>query len=225
MPVIRKTAHIVVKCLSGLLFLFSAGYVLLLLINWQDAQPNTASKQLQSLLQTAPVAPEHNGYLYFVANSNNHQLTLTGSLFSLSQQCQVAERCQNALSQQENLAELLATKPILQQFYWQLLQYAQWQQPAPVLAEIPPYQPLHHGQQLILWQAWLHAKHANTEQVALIIEADFRFWSTVLENSNMLLSKMISTRALQRHFEFVPFIINQLPEMQRQAALQQVGLF
>ncbi|WP_213998480.1 hypothetical protein [Arsukibacterium sp.] len=219
MAVLKTLARGTVKLLLGLLLLLTGFYLLLLAINWQDAKPNAASLRMQSLLQQPAIPAEQNGYQHFLANNASNGLMLTGPLQELYRQCNDAQACNDALNSQANLAELIAEQHQLMTFYQQLLQYPHWQEPPPTLDNMPAYQGLLHGQRLFLWQAWLEAKNGNNEQVNAALQADYQFWKTVLANTNSLITKMISFSAIERHFIFVPEIVNQLSAEQRQTGV------
>ncbi|WP_333607560.1 hypothetical protein [Arsukibacterium sp.] len=222
MALLKTCTRIIGKSLLAIVLFIISCYLLLLIINWQDAKPNTASLHMQSLLQPQQIPAEQNGYQYFIAHNTHNELLLTGSLMELNQQCHHADACSSLLIKQDNLTALLAEQQPLQTFYWQLLQYSQWQEPAPTLQNIPRYQSLMHGQRLLLWQAWLNAQGSNVYEVSSALNTDYQFWTTVMANSNSLISKMVSTNALKWHFQFGAEIIKQLPPEQRPHALPEV---
>ena len=218
MAVLKTVARGTVKLLLGLLLLLIGFYLLLLAINWQDAKPNAASLHMQSLLQPPPIPAAQNGYQHFVAHHASNELRLSESLQQLYHQCNQQD-CAEALTAKTDLAKLIAEHRQLMEFYQQLLQYPQWQEPPPTLQDIPLYQGLLHGQRLLLWQAWLEAQQGNNKQVKTALTADYQFWKTVLANTNSLITKMISVAAIERHFIFVPEIVNQLSAEQRQTGV------
>lgn len=219
MAVLKTLARGTVKLIVGLLLLLVGFYLLLLAINWQDAEPNPASLHLQSLLQKDQIPAEQNGYQYYLAHNASNELLLTGPLQQLYGQCSEAQSCDNALNSQTDLAGLIAEQHQLMAFYQQLLQYPNWQEPPPTLENIPAYQGLLHGQRLFLWQVWLEAKNGNIEQVNAALQADYQFWKNVLANNNSVIAKMISIAAVKHHFILGTIIISQLPAAQRLAAI------
>tara|TARA_R110002126_G_scaffold54341_3_gene147141 strand:+ start:1327 stop:2367 length:1041 start_codon:yes stop_codon:yes gene_type:complete len=223
MAVLKSVARITAKLLISLLLLIGACYLLLLVINWQDAEPNADSLHMQNLLQQDALPAAENGYQYFLAHNTNAELLLTGPLQQLDSQCREAGACNASLNTQTDLAELIAQQQPLMAFYQQLLQYPQWQEPPPTLQNIPAYQILLHGQRLFLWQAWLEAQNGNVEQVKTALQADYQFWKVVLANTNNLITKMISVAALERHFNLGTVIFSQLPADQRHAATMPEG--
>ncbi|MAD73515.1 MAG: hypothetical protein CML20_01700 [Rheinheimera sp.] len=219
MAVLKTVARRTVKLLLGLFLLVTALYLILLVINWQDAKPNADSLHMQSLLQQDAIPAEQNGYHYYLAHNAKNELLLSGPLEELYRQCNEAEACKASLNAETDLAAQVAEQHQLMAFYRQLLQYPQWQEPPPTIQSIPAYQGLLHGQRLFLWQTWLEAQNGNIEQVNAALQADYQFWHTVLTNSNSLITKMVSSGALKHHFQFAPDIIKQLPKEQRPAAV------
>jgi hypothetical protein len=219
MAVIKSVARITTKLFVYLLLLIGACYLLLLIINWQDAKPNADSLHMQSLLQQEKIPAEQNGYQYYLAHNAKNELLLSEPLQELYRQCGEAEACKASLNAETDLAALVAEQQPLMAFYQQLLQYANWQDPPPTMQNMPAYQGLLHGQRLFLWHAWLEAQNGNVEQVHTALQADYQFWKTVLANTNSLTTKMISFAALERHFNLGTVIISQLPADQRYAAI------
>lgn len=219
MAVLKTLVRSSGKLILGLLLLLAGLYLILLAINWQDAKPNDASLHMQSLLQQPPIPAEQNGFQYYLAHNANSELSLAGPLQELYRQCSEAQACKESLITQTDLAALIAEQEPLMTFYQQLLQYPHWQEPPPTLENMPAYQGLLHGQRLFLWQAWLQVKNGNIEQVNAALQADYQFWKTVLANTNSLITKMISVAAIERHFIFVPEIVDQLSAEQRKTGV------
>lgn len=219
MAVLKTLVRGSIKFILGLLLLLTAFYLLLLVINWQDAKPNAASLHMQSLLQQPPIPAAQNGYQYYLAHNTNNDLLLSGPLQQLYGQCSDVQTCTEALAAQTDLTELIAQQHKLLAFYKELLQYPQWQEPPPKLEHMPAYQLFLHGQRLFLWQAWLDAQAGNSEQVKAALTADYQFWRNVLANNNTVIAKMISLAAVKHHFNLATIVISELPAEQRDAAI------
>ena len=108
MAVLKTVARRTVKLLLGLLLLVTALYLILLVINWQDAEPNADSLHMQSLLQQDAIPAEQNGYHYYLAHNAKNELLLSGPLEELYRQCGEVEACTASLNAQTDLAELIA---------------------------------------------------------------------------------------------------------------------
>jgi len=103
----------------------------------------------------------------------------------------------------EILAEWLKTEGWLLERYQALLKFPQWRESSPfdVLEPLPPYHIAMDGQRLLLAKAMLMAKNNDARSAEALLREDVRFWRMVLQSSDLLISKMIATVALNRHFE------------------------
>jgi hypothetical protein len=72
---------------------------------------------------------------------------------------------------------------------------------------------------LLLLRARDLAKRGDAAAVRLLLERDLQFWRAVLRSSDILISKMIATAALNRHFEWGYRIARQLPAHEIAAAI------
>jgi hypothetical protein len=98
------------------------------------------------------------------------------------------------------------------QQYSQLIAHAGWMEPAHVDIEapIPPYTRFMDGQRLSLLHVRRLVAERNYDAAHRLLESDLRFWRHVLESADSLLSKMIATSALIRHFELGNLILRDL---------------
>jgi hypothetical protein len=95
--------------------------------------------------------------------------------------------------------------------YRTMLQLSAWREP-PFLdaAEpFPPYQVAIDGQWLLLAKAKALAREKDVAGTRTLLEQDIRFWRRMLESSDILISKMIATVALNRHFELGNVVLRQ----------------
>ncbi len=67
------------------------------------------------------------------------------------------------------------------------------------------------GQKLMLLHARRLARQGNTSEIHALLETDLRFWRMTLESSDTLISRMIATGALTRHFEWGNLLLRELP--------------
>lgn len=97
--------------------------------------------------------------------------------------------------------------------YQELLKYSGWLEPPlyDVAGPLPSYQIAMDGQRLLLAKAKLLARNGDVEGVKLLLDQDVRFWRMALRSSDILISKMIATVALNRHFELGNVVLRQLP--------------
>jgi hypothetical protein len=107
----------------------------------------------------------------------------------------------------------MASERWLLERYRALLGRAGWREevPSDLAAPLPSYQLVMNGQKLWLLNARRLAAKGDHAAVKELLEADVRFWRKVLEASDILISKMIATAALNRHFELGNLILRELP--------------
>jgi hypothetical protein len=113
-----------------------------------------------------------------------------------------------------------ASHPWLLERYRELIAYRAWREvvPTEVSAQLPSYAGALHGQRLLLLEAKTRADAGDAQAVAAILAGDLRFWRMVLESSDSLITKMIATAALRRHFEWGNLALRGLPaELQIEA--------
>jgi hypothetical protein len=66
------------------------------------------------------------------------------------------------------------------------------------------------GQRLLLLNAKKFAESGDSVAVKKLLGEDLRFWRMVLESSDTLISRMIATAAINRHFELGSLIFGQM---------------
>ena len=96
-----------------------------------------------------------------------------------------------------------ATHPWLLERYRALIAHTAWREEVFFLsAPFPGYAPALHGQRLLLLQAKVLADAGDARAASELLASDARFWRMVLAESDFLITKMIATAALRRHFEW-----------------------
>ena len=107
----------------------------------------------------------------------------------------------------------VATQPWLLARYRQLIAHSAWRElvPTDITLPLPSYSGVMHGQRLLLLQAKALADAGDTEAAAELLASDLRFWRMVLESSDLLVTKMIATAAVQRHFEWGTLALRSSP--------------
>jgi hypothetical protein len=105
-----------------------------------------------------------------------------------------------------------ATHPWLLERYLALIAHSAWREevffPS---APFPGYAPALHGQRLLLLQAKVLADAGDTRAASELLASDARFWRMVLAESDLLITKMIATAALRRHFEWGSLTMRSFP--------------
>jgi hypothetical protein len=87
--------------------------------------------------------------------------------------------------------------------YRALIAYPGWQESVPfdVAAPLPSYALVMDGQKFLLLNAKILVERGDSVGASRLLGEDLRFWRMVLESSDILISKMIATAAIDRHFE------------------------
>jgi hypothetical protein len=143
----------------------------------------------------------------------------------LSEACRkVDAKCLDALEGGDgNVAAWLAAEGWVLARYKTLLEHKGWRETVPWDARVPlpEYSSILEGQKLLLAEAWTLAGQGNAVGVSKLLEADVRFWRHSLAATNNLISKMIATAALQRHFSWSNLVLRRLPpDVARSAILE-----
>ena len=73
------------------------------------------------------------------------------------------------------------------------------------------YGPVSDGQELLLLHARIRARKGDVGGTRQLLEADLGFWRMVLASSDNLLTKMVATAALLRHFKHGADVVSELP--------------
>ena len=96
--------------------------------------------------------------------------------------------------------------------YRELTAHLAWQNATPfdVAAPLPPHALVVDGQRLLLLNARKLAESGDSVAVRKLLGDDLRFWRMVLESSDILISRMIATAAINRHFELGSLIFGQM---------------
>jgi IS66 C-terminal element len=77
-------------------------------------------------------------------------------------------------------------------------------------APLPPYALVMDGQRLLLLNAKVMVARGDSVGASRLLEDDLRFWRMVLASSDIPISKMIATAAINRHFELGSSIFREL---------------
>ncbi len=208
------------KTLAVMIASLLACYLLLLLINIKDEPPSAASQTMQQLQQTAAKAAEQttqtNGYAYLAQHGSLPNYRLTEPLAALMRQCN-QDNCQQLLSAEPELARWVNEHHDLAAFYQQIRSFDHWYETVPTDAAdaLPSWQALLEGQQLLLAQAWLALQQQDIAQARQLLQQDVRFWRGLLTKHNLLIGKMVSSAAIERHFQFAAMLQQQLDGTER----------
>ncbi|HEY3516490.1 MAG TPA: hypothetical protein VGL98_05535 [Gammaproteobacteria bacterium] len=105
-----------------------------------------------------------------------------------------------------------AASPWLLERYLELIEHSGWREEVFDLSRpLPSYAPVMHGQRLLILQAKVLADNGDTRAASELLAKDARFWRMVLASSDLLITKMIATAALWRHFEWGSLAVRSFP--------------
>lgn len=207
MSAVITLSKIVIKLVLALFVVGGLGYLLLLALNWQDEAPSAPALALQQQLLSEPVAG--NGYQRYQAQQSALKTQDNTTLQQLFAGCNQAGCPALAAADTTQLEQLLLKNTTLLAFYQQLLSSNHWQEPVLASAdELPAFQPLLNGQRLNLLQIYLLAQQGHWLQVEQLLAADLKFWRNLLTENRYLLTKMISSAAIERHFNLALQLTN-----------------
>ena len=98
--------------------------------------------------------------------------------------------------------------------YAALIAHSGWREvvPTELSTPLPSYALAMDGQRLLLLRARTLAEQGDDAGVKALLARDIRFWGMVLESSDILISKMIATAALNRHFHLGQRVLWQLDQ-------------
>jgi hypothetical protein len=110
------------------------------------------------------------------------------------------------------LEEWTAAQPLVLPRYQELLTYRAWRDEFPndISLPLPSYAETLDGQRLLLLRAYSLAERGEAAEIAMLLASDLRFWRSVFESSDMLITKMIALAALRHHFEWGNLVLRRL---------------
>jgi hypothetical protein len=96
--------------------------------------------------------------------------------------------------------------------YSELMTRRAWVELVPIdpAAPFPSYAPIMDGQRLLMLHARRLAMRGDYDAARRVLESDLQFWRLVFESADTLITKMIATVALVRHFEHGNLILRGL---------------
>jgi hypothetical protein len=210
---------------AGLAGLVIVLYLAVVAINWRDREPSAAAKHLTQVSYGRPaVADADNAYVYLQQweQDPDRRVKLAAPVEEFLETCRPANpECAAAFDRADGMfAQWSAADGELLQGYMELSARSGWHEGNVFTEEsIPRYIGPMNGQKLLLLQARELAKQGDAEQVRALLERDLRFWRIVLHSSDILVSKMMATGALTRHFEWGTLVLRSLPASRQAAAI------
>lgn len=145
----------------------------------------------------------------------NFRAARSEKVSNLAQNCAESEAgCLRLLeSDEETVAQWIADEGWLLDRYRSLINMTDFREAMPyeVLAPLPSYSVIAEGQRLHFADAWQSATTGDPATVQKLLDADLSFWRMVLENSDVLITKMLATTAVSRHFKLGNLVLRRLP--------------
>ncbi|CAM5224878.1 hypothetical protein [Alishewanella longhuensis] len=221
MALLAKGIKLCCWALTALVALLLIFYTALFVINLSDETP--AEPALSLLRVTEPhleqinkLQAAENAYQYYIERATLPEYQLSAELSAIVQACR-SKDCSELLTEKSSqLPALLAEQQALLDLYQSLLTIAVWHEIIPAAAtELPPYQPLLHAQSVFLLQAWVAAQQNDLVMAQKILDDDLRFWRMLLKNNRLMISKVISVRAIRQHFDFATLLRQSLTAEQQ----------
>lgn len=222
---LRKLLKAIGWTVAGLVGLVVVLYAVALAINWRDRPPSDAAKQLAQISHDRPaVADENNGYAYLQKwqLSPDRRSKLSAPVQEFLETCAPGRpECAAAFDRADGLlAQWVAADRELLDHYMELSARSGWHEGKSFTEDsLPAYSGAADGQKMLLLRARELAKQGDAESVHTLLERDLQFWRTVLRSSDILISRMIATSALNRHFEWGNLVLRSLPASKQATAI------
>jgi hypothetical protein len=220
----RKVLKAIGWTAAGLVGLVVLLYLAALAINWRDREPSAAAKHLTELSRgRPPIADSDNGYLFLrgweLEGDRREQLPTRIREF-LGTCHPGLQGCAGAFDGSDGLLdEWYAVEGSVLDRYLELTALSGWREEGFNAESIPRYAGAADGQKMLLLRARELAKEGDAEGVRALLERDLRFWRIVLQSSDILVSKMMATAMLNRHFEWGNLVLRTLSSTKLAAAI------
>ena len=223
---LRKALRAIGWTAAGLVGLVVVLYLIALAINWRDRVPSATAVRLTQLFDNrAPVADADNGFVYLQLwdQDSERRNELPSRVREFLETCRPGVDCSVAFDGADGLlAEWTAADSGMVDDYATLIAHSGWlERDSFEAAHIPAYSGAADGQKMLLLRAQKLAKQGDALEVRALLESDLRFWRTVLESSDILVSKMVATNLLYRHFEWGNLVVRYLPAERQGAAIPE----
>lgn len=217
---IRRILKVGAWILASILGLGIAAYGTAVAINWRDQEPSATALRLATEYRERPaLADEDNAFIYVMGfDALPERQPPQPALKQFREACAPGSaRCAEAFANSDEVfAQWIAAEGWLLQRYETLLTHGGWREvvPTDLSTPFPPYAGVTDGQRLLLLKARMLAEKGDHGAVKKLLADDLRFWRTVIESSDGLISKMIATSALNRHFEWGNLVMKELAPAQ-----------
>lgn len=179
-----------------------------------DVDPLRLGFERQQWMKIA--APEFDNTDDPLGDGYSFQSQRSDAVSELATTCKTSEaECLRLLESNADLVDQwLAEEQWLLARYRSLIDMTAFDEATPfeILAPLPPYGAIGEGQRLHIAVAWRSAAESDAAAVSAALEQDLAYWRMVLEHSDILITKMVATAAIIRHFKLGNIVLRQLPE-------------
>ncbi|MFC0682603.1 hypothetical protein ACFFGH_32645 [Lysobacter korlensis] len=180
----------------------------------EDADPVAFGRERKRWLDTYVAPPGGYGSTEFPTKDADYRASRSLEVAALAKACSEGVECLNALNAKPGvLGQWLAGEQWLLDRYRTMIALSDWRETTPrhISAPLPSYHHPIEMQKLHLLAVREHAIAGEAEVVRDLLERDLVFWRQVLASSDLLISKMIATAAVKRHFVLGNLALRELP--------------
>lgn len=138
--------------------------------------------------------------------------------------CAVTDaNCEKALMGNIQAVEgWLQDSQLLFQRYKTLVSFPKWRMALAFdmrIFVITQYSKVMEGQRMLLLRAWMLAEQGETAEAVKLLDADMRFWRTVLASTDLMFNRAIAKSLLSRNFTFGNLVLRRLKGVEIAAAI------
>ncbi len=250
---LRKTLKVLAWVAGGLIGVCIAFYLVVVAINWRDAEPSAVALRMANDYRDRPAVRDEDNAFVFAMGFNvpsgenphemglkrlaclrhyegsteldfsadtlgdppDHRAAVHPTLRTYLEACSPGiPGCAVALvNAGRTFEEWEDSEDWLMQRYRAFLALPSWREETStdIAAPIPAYQVVMDGQKVLLLHVRNYATHGDPAAVRELLGEELRFWRRMLATSDGLVSKMIATAAIKRHFKVGAEAIALLP--------------
>lgn len=181
----------------------------------RDQDPRALGRQRKAFLDALVIAAPTVVGFALPGRDIDYRALRTPQTVRLARACtHDGQACLDALARDPAaLDDWLAADAWLLARYRAMLQRGAWRETPPIdiRAPLPAYAPLLDAQQLLLLDALRRARAGDVDGVRALLQDDLRYWRMVLASSDLLITKVIATAAIERHFMLGNLALRALP--------------